>query len=94
MANNEMIRLLYKVKKECEPSLDIYDNDNWRHDCILHKYLLCINPKLSYYETNCAGGYICEGIQKMLGLKTTTNCPVIHKNVYNIIKRMIRETRI
>jgi len=93
MANNEMIRLLCKVRKECNPNLNTC-GVNWRHNCILHKYLLCVNPPLRFYGANCVGGYICEGIQKMLGLKATNMCADIHKNVYNIIKRGIRETKI
>lgn len=91
--NREVIRVFKSIKRECLCNLDT-DYDNWRHSCILHKYLLYVNPRLRYFGTNCAGGYICEKLQEILGLKATTDCPTIHRNIYNLIKKNEREIKI
>lgn len=97
MANKaEMIRILKRVKKLCEPEIATKANDELIRDtCILHKYLNVTRE--NGYFTNlygCLGGDICFELQNTLGVKRSSFCSEVHNNVYNLIKNNREAVRI
>ncbi len=91
----EMMRILKRVKKLCEPEIAT-NSGGWliRDTCILHKYL-SITREGGYFTNTygCLGGDICNELQRTLGIKHSSMCPTVHRNVYNFIKND-REIRI
>ena len=86
--NREMMRILRDVKHRTSPKLSS-DSDGWliRNTCILHKYLE-ITRENGYFTNlyGCLGGDICHELQDVLGVKHSSACPEVHRNIYNLIK--------
>ena len=84
----EMMRILKLVKGKCKPEIDTTTND-WlvRDTCILHKYL-SITRENGFFTNlyGCLGGDICHELQDVLGVKHSSACPEVHRNIYNLIK--------
>lgn len=82
-----------RVFRKCEPELEA---DNFEHlirtECILHKYLgrTTIGRRRNF--AGCIGGPICSEIIAKLGLGNQSDCRIIHKMIYDLIKKNYRKT--
>lgn len=90
----EMVRILKRVKKWCEPEIARKGDMLIRDTCILHRYLQITREAGNLpNDYGCLGGSICHDLQNTLGVKHHNICTMVHSSVYNFIKNG-REIRI
>lgn len=85
-----------RVFKRCEPKMRVESHDSYKHlirnTCILHKYLERTTVGRSVNFVGCIGGPICNEITRKLGLGAILDCEIVHKEVYDLIKKNYRGT--
>lgn len=82
----EMVRILKRVKKWCNPEIARKGDMLIRDTCILHRHLQITKEGENFTNNyGCLGENICHELQNTLRVK--------HSNVYNLVKNG-REIRI
>lgn len=90
----EMVRILKRVKKWCNPEIARKGDMLIRDTCILHRYLQITKEGENFpNDYGCLGGNICYELQNTLRVKHSSICTMVHSNVYNLVKNG-REIRI
>ena len=88
MKKTEIMIKLKLIQKNCDTDIERDNYGNLRREtCILHKYFQSIGKERTTM-THCLGGSgPCSEMQRVFGMDTRmTRCPIIHKEIYNIIK--------
>lgn len=90
----EMVRILKRVKKWCNPEIARKGGMLIRDTCILHRYLQITKEGENFpNDYGCLVGNICHELQNTFRVKHSSICTMVHSNVYNLVKNG-REIRI